>query len=340
MIIKVNAKLANGAIISDSAGIVVSGKRAEAALNFGSNITNLTFGGDVNISANPESPRPFENVEISAESFLSDLNSAELRWLYNGKEVARGRGLNVIEINAGPAGTRNLVTLTTVFPNGREIKNSLSFITSDVSFYWWADTYVPAWYQGKALPTAGATIHIQARPSFPDAVSQSLTYTWLVNDDVVRATSGPGKSIFTYTVPLPPVPPDTISVKISNLGGTISNEAIFALPAANYELLAYEEAPLRGIDAARVIRQTDRPAGKALDILLEPFFIPKTALTTLHYEWNLNGQVISMEGVREPRKFTLNSKSDATGVQRLSVSLRDAHQKLLRAFQSFEINLK
>ncbi|MBI2054691.1 MAG: hypothetical protein HYT39_01175 [Candidatus Sungbacteria bacterium] len=340
MVIKVNAKLANGAIISDSAGVVVSGERAEAAVNFGQNLTNLSFGGDVNLSSDPESPRPLENVEISARSFLSDLNTAQLRWLYNGKEVAKGRGLNTIEINAGPAGKRNLVALAVTFPNGREVKGSLSFITSDISFYWWADTYAPAWYPGKALPTAGATIHIQARPSFPDAVSQSFTYTWLINDEVVRAASGPGKSIFNYTVPLPPIPPDAVSVRVSNLSGTIANEAVFTLPAANYELLAYEEVPLQGINAASVLHQRDYPAGKTLDILLEPFFVPKTALTTLKYEWNLNGRAIPMGGVTEPRKFMLNSKSDATGVQRLSVSLQDTRQKLLRAFKSFEINLK
>src|SRR3989338_9207927 len=129
---------------------------------------------------------------------------------------------------------------------GGRREKTISLVPAAIDFFWWTNSYVPLWYKGKALPTPGSTVFVQARPSFPDSIAGSLVYTWSLNDEVVSSTSGQGKSLFIYTIPSTLALRSAIGLRVSNLSGTIKSEAIFDPPVASPEALAYELRPLEG----------------------------------------------------------------------------------------------
>jgi len=294
----------------------------------------------ITLGYTPENPRPNEIVSLSAGSFQFDIASADITWLFNGRRVASGRGVKSAAVTIGPAGSSNDVSVIVNLTDGRRVEKSVTIVPAAIEFYWWTDSYVPLWYKGKALPAPGTTILIQARPSFADGLSGALVYTWSLNNSAVLPSSGPGKNVFPYTIRSAGGLTDRIAVRVSNISQTINQEAEFRMPAAEAETIIYESEPLSGINSARALDQVIRPAGKTIDVLAEPFYVPRSALGTLRYQWSLNGKTISAEGAKRPYLFTLTSGRDSSGPQDISVSLDDLRNAVIRAARSVRITLE
>jgi len=294
----------------------------------------------ITLGYTPENPGPNEIVSLSVGSFQFDVASADIAWLFNGRRVASGRGVKSATVTLGPAGSSNDVSVIVNLTDGRRVEKSATIVPAAINFYWWTDSYVPLWYKGKALPAPGTTILIQARPSFSDSLSSALVYAWSLNNSAVPSASGPGKNVFPYTARSAGGLTDRIAVRISNISQTINQEAGFRVPAAETETIIYESEPLAGINSARALDQVIRPAGKTVDVLAEPFYIPRSSLKTLRYQWSLNGKTISTEGTRRPDLFTLTSSRDSSGPQDISVSLEDLRNTVIRAARSVRITLE
>lgn len=290
------------------------------------------------IDASPENPQPGDQVTFTARSFQVNLDNADITWLVNGKEAKTGKGLIVFTTRAGAAGSVNDVEARIHSSDGSSGSQSITLAVAPVQLYWWASSYVPLWYKGKALPSSGSTIFIQARPAFPKSLADVFIYNWYLNDNFIESVSGQGKSVFAYRVTSNGFS-DSIQVKVSNISRTIRGEATFNPPAVEASALIYEVRPLEGIVFSNIIQNINRAAGKALDMIVEPFFAPKETLGTLHYQWNLNGKDISNESGKKPRSFTLTSTEKSSGVQNINISLEDASQSI-EASQSLKINLQ
>ncbi len=288
----------------------------------------------------PENPGPNEIVLFSVNSFQFNIASADITWLFNGRRAASGRGVKSATVTIGPAGSSNDVSVIVNLTDGRRVEKSLMLVPAAIDFYWWTDSYVPLWYKGKALPAPGATILIQARPSFADGPSSALIYTWSLNNTAVLAASGSGKNVFPYTVRARGGFADRILVRISNISQTINQEAEFKVPATETEALFYESKPLEGISYARALENISRPAGKTIDVMVEPFFVPRGALPLLRYQWTLNGKLISAENAKRPNLFTLTSDRDSLGPQDISVSLQDLQSAFIQAARSIRVTLE
>lgn len=292
------------------------------------------------LAVSPPAPAPGEATTLTVSSFQADLSDAAISWFANGKRVSSGTGLTAVAIPLGGAGSATNVRVLVDLGDGRRAEAERIITPAAVGFYWWADSYVPAWYRGKALPAPGATIFIQARPSFPPAVSQSLVYTWFLNDEVMREVSGKGSSVFGYTVPGNANALDTIKVRVTNLAGTIAQEATFATPVATPEPLLYEVAPLAGPNTATALRSLAHPAGTPLDLTVEPFFLPRAVVAKLQYQWNLNGTTLSSANAKRPRVLTVSSDPGAVGRQAVRVSLIDPAGAFFETEQNLELNLE
>ncbi|MBI3627406.1 MAG: hypothetical protein HY220_01465 [Candidatus Sungbacteria bacterium] len=293
----------------------------------------------ININTSNDSPAPGEAVLLTATSLGDALAAATFEWRVNGKIAKSGKGEQTLSLSLGAAGTGTSVDLAITKIDGTVLRASKTLIPLSISFYWWADTYVPTWYQGKALATPGSTIHIQARPSYADAIANSLVYTWKINGDIIPSQSGQAKSIFAYTIPAVKELVDTISVKVENISGTFSQEATFPLPLAEPEALIYQKIPLSGIDGSRAISSIPIQSGGANDFIAEPFFAPKNYVKDLQYQWVANNQVLENKGA-SPELLTLRSAAGIRGNQDISVTIQSAVDKLFRIFGSFAASVQ
>lgn len=296
--------------------------------------------GTVSVEQSPLEPRPGDPVTFTANSFQFDISQSDITWVVNGKPAASGKGLATFTMVAGQAGTVSEVEARVNAATGESAVRSISVVPAQIRFYWWANTYVPLWYRGKAMPSSGSRIFIEAIPSFPEAIRNALTYTWFINDAMVREASGPGKSVIAYTIPSTSALRSSIRVRVTNAAETVNASAEFPVPLGQPEALVYEAKPLAGIDYANAIQSITREAGRPVEIIVEPFFVPRQALASLHYSWNLNGKEIDAANDPRPRRFTLTSTEETTGIQTFGVSFEDLAERALGAAHVFNVTLE
>lgn len=298
------------------------------------------FSIDFSINITPETPRPGEDVLLALQSFQFDAKSAEIAWFSNGKRVAGGRGVTEASVRMGSGSSPLEIRATAVTPNGRRAEKTRYISSSDISFYWWTDAYIPNWYKGKALPSPGATILIQARPNLPASLSESLAYTWLINGEAIREASGKNKSIFPYTLPANGRRPDEIKVIVQNTQRTILQEAAFLVPESDYQVNLYEVKPLEGMDVSRAIQAMRKSAGGAFDLIAEPFFIPRSALLSLNYRWNLDGSELPNKNTKEPWLLTVTSAKESVGLHRIELLIEDRARQRAELSRQLTVELE
>jgi hypothetical protein len=96
-----------------------------------------------------------------------------------------------------------------------------------VTLLWEASTYVPPFYKGKSLYSAGADIHVVAIPQVNDSAgnpipASDLTFKWEMNGDAYADHSGLGRDTLDFTGRRLDDEIDAIAVGITCLSSTRS----------------------------------------------------------------------------------------------------------------------
>ena len=156
----------------------------------------------VNISVSPQVPKPGDDVTISVEAYGLDLNSTDIQWLINGKEIQRGSGNKTFKFNVGNSGESRVIL--NIYPKDQPIiSKGFIFNPSNVDLLWQAETYTPPFYKGKALYSSESSITAVAIPNFVDGNTRikdsDVVYKWSVDREVQGDYSGYGKNYFKYT---------------------------------------------------------------------------------------------------------------------------------------------
>src|ERR1035437_7544177 len=66
----------------------------------------------------PQNPAPGENVNITLNSYVDNLNSVSISWSVNGKNSVSGIGKKSFSVNAPAAGLQTTVIATVALPDG------------------------------------------------------------------------------------------------------------------------------------------------------------------------------------------------------------------------------
>src|SRR3989338_8759270 len=151
----------------------------------------------VNIA--PESPAPNESVNISLNSYVSNLDSISISWSVGGKTVASGTGKKSIAVTAPAAGKEMRVSANVMLPDGN-IEKVMLIRPTVMALLWQAnDSYVPPFYRGKALPSTGGEIKIVALPEAKGTSPRNLVYNWKKDYTNDAPASGYGKNFYLFT---------------------------------------------------------------------------------------------------------------------------------------------
>ena len=171
--------------------------------------------------SSPESPSPGETVTIQANTPTLDKNRLFFEWTVDGKNRSdfSGLGKNSIKLTAGSVGSVIRIGVK-VTGADREIKPTFLVISvSDLALSWFAETYVPPWYKGKALPTQNSVVRVAAIPKFVIGGSaiapENLIYHWTL-DDQENILTGIGQQIFRFRMSDLPKSTHQIEVTVEN----------------------------------------------------------------------------------------------------------------------------
>jgi len=187
--------------------------------------------------------------------------------------------------------TKQLHIIRLVVSSGGETitENTVSVSSFNVSLVWHADTFVPASYEGKALPIVGSRVTVIALPEIRNENPENLLYTWSVNaESRVRNVLDEQEFSFFVTKNVSFV---SIMVEVSNLSKSVTVKRAINVPVVKPSVVLYHN---KGKDGSGL---SNKPLfiapGTAISILAQPFYFHTSATGNLSYEWEFIGKNVS-----------------------------------------------
>ncbi len=247
---------------------------------------------------NPTNPSAGETVQVAIKSDV-DFNRSVMTWYLDGNLQESDYGLRFFNFSAGEVGETSTIKVDILTDSGIRKNASIQIAPAEVDIFWQANTYAPAFYQGKKLTPSSdkGIVEFIALPKFigPDAVENpdNYVFSWKVNNRDVRGASGRGRN--TLVVDLS----DTLSrasvlVEVTRINTGQKATGRIPFPrSGNPEILIYTEDKY-GIDYSRAINHFANysPKDQNLWLVATPFFFGDREKRTLSASWFMNKQII------------------------------------------------
>lgn len=303
-------------------------------------IQKKTFSDYLDVKINPANPGSYEQVSISIESYLTDLQKAIIKWSVDGKTVSHGRGRQTFSFQNGGPGKTTFVSVSVSTNSGSVFTKDFSFTPVGITILWEANTYTPPFYKGKALMVPQAQIRVAAVPDTGSAISPfgtgNMVYTWEKNGLVHEGSSGFGKNVFSFTGPTPFNEID-VRVSVSSLDDSMNSEMRVFVPLARPLILFYEKHPLLGILYNKPLKGDFSLGKKEISLSAEPYFFSNedSEYATLRYNWAVNGSTVQSYG----RTLTLRNETGEKGDSLVSLSMRGLTKTSQSASQELKVHL-
>jgi hypothetical protein len=302
-------------------------------------LTPLNESGRIFISISPESPLPGSIVRLFATSQVIDLERSDIVWYADKKLIAEGQGLTEVSAPVGPLGSEVAVVVIAQGRDGGSATGEAFITPTEIDILWESDSYVPPFYKGRALPSAGTKLRMQAmaRLQLPDGSTvpdNEIIYTWRRNGTVIQTSSGRGRSFAIFPAPTL-FSKDTFSVEAVAVTGARSGKASVTIPSIEPQLILYEDHPLLGILYSNAFGQSTSVRDAEMTFAAVPYFAEANSSddSQLVYKWQVNGRPINADYSR-PSEITINAdRSDGNARLALSLTrLRNLYMKVSGAW--------
>lgn len=293
---------------------------------------------------NPTNPGPRENVVIKLSSPSTDLVRANISWYVDGKLKDGGIGKTIFNFRTGNVGNENVIDVVARTNEGIRADKRIIINPSDVELTWEADSYVPPFYKGKALPSAQGKIKIVALPDFVSGNKKldpkTLVYLWKNEDTDTKLVnySGYGKNILYQNMPNV-FGNENISVAVSSLGNSLKSQKGIFIEPQETKILFYESNPVQGVIYEKAIPNTFTLTKEDFSVKAEPYFFSNKDRegNMLTYEWSLGDKKITPD---TNEQVTFKQAGDGSGTSSVSLVLRNIANVFEQASGSFILNFR
>ena len=267
----------------------------------------------VSITVSPEHPSPGSSVHLTAQSTILDLSRANITWSSDGKIIATGQGKTDVDVTTGSLGQQTTIKVV-ADDDSTSATGLATIIPTQIDLLFESNSYTPPFYAGRALPSAGTQLRLQAVPRFIRndgslVPAASIIYTWRRNGAVVLAASGLGK--FSATLMGPALfSTDTIMIEARTSDNKYFGSTSIRVPSVEPSLILYEDDALFGVLYHRALpSQVSIPAIE-MTFVAVPYFAQASGPedSNLQYEWRVNSKKIPADPVK-PGAITLNAAS-------------------------------
>ncbi len=274
----------------------------------------------LSLIASPSSPSPGQHYAVLAATPTIDRYTATFIWTVNGtpRPDFSGIGKNEISLTAGSLGSETRIAVSVRHAKGTS-STSLIIRVSDLALTWFAETYVPPWYRGKALPTQNTVVNIVAMPHIIVGGTlippELLMYQWSF-DSEADAYKGVDARVFRIRTLDLPGATHTVRVAVEDLKGRVRKEGLIIIAPTAPRIALYATTPLGGVEPRSARSSFSAQRGTLIDFQAEPFFFPVRSRRDLSYQWTVGG--INVQGQPEnPSLLTIN-----TGTRQGKTSIR------------------
>jgi len=285
------------------------------------------YGANIAILLSPLYPTPLSNVHLSLEETGVDLSGSSITWSAGGKVVAQGTGRDSVDLKAGALGSELSVEADVTTQDGTRYSAKAIIAPTQLDLLIDSDSYTPPFYLGRALPSAGVDLIVQALAHFkrlngsfiPDA---DITYTWKQSGQVLGSISGRGKS--SVIIPIEHLYGGSdITVVAKSSDGSRAGETTLSVPLTKPVLDLYEDHPLYGILYGNALSPVSHITEGEMAFSAVPYFGEARAVNdpALSYDWRVNDTRIPASA-GAPQEITINAH-DSSG--HADVSLEVTH---------------
>lgn len=292
----------------------------------------------VTISAEPSSPSPNEEVTVSIESYVVDLNSASIVWLINNKTSAHGVGMKEFKVKAPKIGESIVVTAAINTSDDKEIKKAYIIKSGSVEIIWESEGYLPPFYKGRNIFAYQNTVKLIAIPHLSsdgktESNPKNLVYKWKKGGKYID--NGTGYGVQSIKIKSDDIPkPMEISVDVYTRDQNESAQGFISLEPTNPTIEFYEIDPLYGILFNKSIGSKINLNNSEITVLSAPFGFNKD----LSYTWSVNN--VERPDLSKNQSITLRTKGDTDGSSDIGLDIRGLDDILQGAQSSFSINFK
>lgn len=304
--------------------------------------TPFTFGTSVSIGLDPLYPKPGETIHLTVEGSGIDFDSSAITWYVGDKVLAQGVGVTSADVVAGELGSEQAVELDVDTPDGIRTVHAV-IAPADMDVLISSDSYVPPFYRGRALPSAGTNLIAQAVPHFVRAdgtliPDSQITFTWKRSGEVLGSLSGRGKS--SAVIPVVHLSTqDDITVVAVSADGTRSAETTILMPTVDPVLDLYEDHPLYGVLYNKALGATASIPESEMAFFAVPYFSQARSPgdSALSYAWKVNDTAIT-SSASTPNELTINA-DNSTGQAQIALEVTHATNFLMDASGEWGVTL-
>lgn len=277
---------------------------------------NAQFNG-LTLIPYPDFPEPFTDFEIELSAPDSRYNGAQINWFINGEELSEARNKRKNSFTAGPLGEAMEIEARLRRNDGQveSVYHTITPVKIDIVIE--GITEIPHFYKGRPLPSRESEVRANAIITTGSTINRtSLGYDWRMNNEPLSGGSIRGKSGINFKMPLGLE--TYIGVTIQEGSKVIGSKTI-VVPAAQPEILFYEENLLRGT-IAKTLDSNHIVSGNQITIRAVPFYTsPFFDNDNIELGWTLNGSTIDNSRALEENVLTLRGSGSQS---RASIGFR------------------
>ena len=301
----------------------------------------------INLVLSTDNPSPGQAITITAESYISDINSSNITWSLNGSLYQKGVGLTSIRAEAPELGKRLNITVTAITSDGRTLDAAISIGSGNIDLILESDGYTPPFFKGKIPLAYQNAYRVVAVPHLADPTGaeydpRTLVYQWTKDTRVVQDASGYGRQVFSWKDEMVPRS-RIISVKVSARDGTAQAEKAIIFEASNPFIGFYTNDPLYGPLYDKTLGESVGLGSKGeLSVLAVPFGFNKSLSDSaafsdgtddLSFSWMINS--IAQTALSASESIVLRAPEGQGGSSNISLEIRNASDILQGARNGF-----
>ena len=283
------------------------------------------------MQSNPSYPQPGESFTLSLQG--QPQNIASISWYVNGVEQTQGAQQKEITLTYEALDESLSVVASILHTNGAVSEVRKTIATPRVDMHVYADTYTPAFYAGRALPSSGSTVHATAMVfGATGNTTDTYIYRWRLNGNTLQG----GIALSTNTISFTPNFEDelVLQVEVLTRAGVVIAQKTQKVPVVEPEVHFYEKNPLRGLSFTALTDPFTLIAEETI-VQGEPYYMDmSTQEDDLHMEWELDGKTVGSAGA--PNAISLE-KNGATGKAFVTFHVRNLTQLLQGVKESFTV---
>lgn len=258
----------------------------------------------LHLVADPQFPSPHTHVVISLDDYSLDTTGASIAWYVHNLEQKESRNERSITITTGGIGEKESVRVVLTRTNTPALSASIDILPVEIDIILEADTYVPYFYKGKALPSlesnmrAIAVVHDNSK-----TLDSAYAYKWSVGETVLSGGAQKGKNVIETVMPHYDNKPLTVEVFDSTSGKIIGKKSIL-LKGSTPELHFYEHSPLKGL-SHKELSTPFALIGEETTIYAEPYFMNGVSHEqNMLFKWTIDGEPANHD-TNTPNAITL-----------------------------------